>query len=52
MSLSETSSYSSTEKEYEIGALYDQNDKKVHVRRKNTTKCMSTRVTIFESLFC
>ena len=52
MSSSESSSYSSTEEEYEIEALYNQNGKKVHVRQKKTTKCMSTRVTIFESVFC
>ena len=50
MSSSESSSYSSTEEEYEIGALYDQNGKKVHVRWKKT-KCITTRVTIFESVF-
>ena len=52
MSSCESSSCSSTEEEYEIGALYDQNGKKVHVRRKKTTKCMSTLATIFESVFC
>ena len=51
MSSSERSNYSSTEEEYEIRALYDENGKKVRVRQKKT-KYMSTRVTIFESVFC
>ena len=49
MSSSESSSYSSTKEEYEIRVLYGQNGKKVHVQQKK--KCMSTRVTIFESVF-